>query len=37
MFVGRAFDNLPPGTYYPAAWMYYGEVQVTLNPSAKKP
>lgn len=32
-----AFDNIPPGTYYPAVCLYYGEVQVTLNPKAKIP
>jgi hypothetical protein len=24
--LGLAFDNIPPGTYYPAVCMYYGEV-----------
>ena len=35
--LGTAFDSIPPGTYYPAVCMYYGEVQVTLNPKAKAP
>lgn len=35
--LGIAFDSIPPGTYYPAVCMYYGEVQVTLNPKAKVP
>ncbi len=35
--LGLAFDNIPPGTYYPAVCLYYGEVQVTLNPKAKIP
>lgn len=24
--LGVAFDNIPPGTYYPAVCLYYGEV-----------
>ena len=35
--MGTAFDSIPMGTYYPAVCLYYGEVQVTLNPRAKLP
>ena len=35
--LGLAFDNIPPDTYYPAVCLYYGEVQITLNPKAKIP
>ena len=35
--LGTAFEGIPPGTYYPAVCLYYGEVQVTLNPKAKIP
>ncbi|CAI2381496.1 unnamed protein product [Moneuplotes crassus] len=37
VFIGNAFDNIPPGTLYPAVCLYYGEVQVTLNPTVKRP
>ena len=36
-FLGVAFENIPPGTYYPAVSMYYGEVSVTLNSRAQIP
>ena len=35
--LGTAFEGIPPGTYFPAVCMYYGEVQVTLNPKANLP
>lgn len=28
------YDNLPPASYYPTACLFYGEVQITLNPYA---
>ena len=33
--LGVCFNNLPVGNYLPTACLYYGEVQVTLNPNAR--
>jgi len=33
--LGTCFNNLPAGIYYPAACLYYGEVQITLNSQAR--
>jgi hypothetical protein len=32
--LGVCFHNIPPGEYLPTACLFYGEVQVTLNPKA---
>ena len=29
--LGVCFNNIPVGQYYPVAYLYYGEVQITLN------
>ena len=33
--LGICFNNIPAGEYYPCAYLYYGEVQITLNSKAK--
>jgi hypothetical protein len=35
--MGVAFENLPIGTYYQAAMMYYSGVKITLNSEAILP
>ena len=32
--LGICFNNIPMGQYYPCAYLYYGEVQITLDSKA---
>ena len=32
--LGICFNNIPAGSYFPCAYLYYGEVQISLNSKA---